>query len=78
MLEVWAAPLSGGRFAVVLFNRSPGEDNITVYWTDIGADPNARLDVFDVWTNTSRSAYVSNYTAVVPARATVYLVLTPA
>jgi alpha-galactosidase len=78
MLEVWAAPLSGGRFAVVLFNRSPGDDSIVVHWADIGVDPNTRLDVYDVWANANRQAYIGNYTAAVPARATAYLLLTPA
>lgn len=78
MLEVWAAPLAGGRFAVVLFNRSPGDDSIVVQWADIGADPSSRLDVYDVWAKANRQTYIGNYTAAVPARATVYLLLTPA
>lgn len=78
MLEVWAAPLASGCFAVALFNRSPGDDNITVHWADIGAAPNARLDVYDIWADANRLVYVNEYTAAVPARATVYLILTPA
>lgn len=34
-LEVWAGPLAGGSFAVVLLNRSPQDDDITVEWASL-------------------------------------------
>ena len=78
MLEVWAAPLSGGRIAVVLFNRSPGDDEIVANWADIGAAPGAAYDVYDIWADSDRGSFTNTYTAAVPARATAYLILTPA
>ena len=77
MLEVWAGPLSNGGIAVVLFNRSPGDDEIVANWIDIGATAGAAYDVFDVWAGVNRGKFSNAYTAAVPARATVYLVLSP-
>jgi hypothetical protein len=37
MLEVWVGPLVNGSFAVSLFNRSPGPDNITLTWDALPA-----------------------------------------
>jgi hypothetical protein len=34
--QVWAGPLEGRAWAVSLFNRSPGDDSITVSWSDLG------------------------------------------
>lgn len=78
MLEVWAGPLSGGRIAVVLFNRSPGDDSIVAHWADIGAAPGAAYDVYDVWAGVDRGIFTKAYMAAVPARATAYITLTPA
>ena len=78
MLEVWAAPLAGSRFAVVLFNRSPGDDHIVGNWADIGADPATAYHVYDIWAGADRGTFTESYTAAVPARATAYLILTPA
>jgi len=36
--EVWAGPLSGGDFAVILFSRSPNTQTIVANWADIGID----------------------------------------
>ena len=77
MLEVWAAPLAGGGIAVVLFNRSPGDDEIVANWADIGATQGASYRVFDIWAGVDRGVFAKSYTAAVPARATVYLTLTP-
>ena len=78
MLEVWAGPLVNGGIAVVLFNRSPGIDEIVANWSDIGAQQGVAYAVYDVWAGVDRGTFLRSYTAAVPARATVYLVLTPA
>ncbi len=76
MLEVWAGPLSDGRIAVVLFNRSPGDDTMVVHWSDIGAT--GSYAVYDIWKGSASGVFAGSYTTDVPARATVYLLLTPA
>jgi len=62
---------------VVLFNRSPGDDEVVARWSDIGAAPGASYGVFDVWAGADRVSFTGSYTAAVPARATAYIILTP-
>ncbi|TVU11105.1 hypothetical protein EJB05_44669, partial [Eragrostis curvula] len=49
--EVWAGPLSGGRAAMVLWNRGPAGASITARWSSIGLDPATVVDVHDLWTD---------------------------
>ncbi len=81
---MWVAPLSGGRWGAVLFNRSPAPDSITLEWevlTGGGAPPvppTARFDVRDVWAGLDRGVFAAAYTApTVAAHGVVMLVLTP-
>nr|TKW32441.1 hypothetical protein SEVIR_2G168750v2 [Setaria viridis] len=48
--EVWAGPVSGGRVAVVLWNRGPAEASITASWSSIGLRASAVVDAHDLWT----------------------------
>lgn len=77
MLEVWMAPLTGSRVAVVLNNRSPGDDTITATWATLGLSPSARYDVFDIWANVDRGTFAGSYTATVVSHGVAFLVLTP-
>ena len=78
MLEVWAGALSGGRWAVALFNRSPSDDVIALKWADVGLAPGAAFAVRDIWGVRDLGTFSSDFSRPVPAHATVYLVLTPA
>ena len=49
MLEVWVGPLSGARFAVALFNRSPGPDSITLPFQALNLTAGTSMRVFDIW-----------------------------
>ena len=81
LLEVWAAPLAGGGFAVVLFNRSPAPDAITLTWDDLAAVSPDRtrpgpLSVRDVWEARDAGVYAGSYTeAAVPAHGVTFLAL---
>lgn len=77
MLETWVGPLSGGRFAVVLFNRSPADDTITLNWADMGVAPTAAFAVRDIWAAADRGVRMGAYSAMVPAHGVAFLVLTP-
>ena len=77
MLEVWAGALSGGRLAVALFNRSPGDDTITVRWSDVGLAPGVAIAARDIWAASDLGTFSADFSRPVPAHATVYLVLTP-
>ncbi|CAD6219880.1 unnamed protein product [Miscanthus lutarioriparius] len=48
--EVWAGPLSGGRVAVVLWNRGPTQASITASWSSIGLSTSAVVNAHDLWT----------------------------
>ncbi len=77
-LEVWAKPLTGGRIALALLNRSPANDSITANWSDIGA-PSAsqQYAVRDIWQAADMGVFSSSYTAPVVAHGVAFLVLTP-
>jgi hypothetical protein len=77
-LEVWAAPLAGGRFALGLFNRSPAPDTISVTWPMFNASAAATFALKDVWAGASLGPHVGGYQATVGAHATLYLIATPA
>ena len=48
--QVWAGPLSGGRVAVVLWNRGSAEASITANWSSIGLNASTVVDAHNLWT----------------------------
>lgn len=63
-LEVWAAPLAGGSQAVILFNRSTGNnEQITVNWTDIGFPSEHAALVRDLWARKDLGIFTGNFTS---------------
>ena len=77
VLETWVAPLSGGRAAAALLNRSPGPDTLSVTAADLGWPPGSSFEVRDVWAAADRGTFKGSYTATVEAAAVALLVLTP-
>jgi alpha-galactosidase len=77
MLEVWAGPLTDGRWAVSLFNRSPAADTITVSWDMLGQNSAASFAVRDIWAAADVGTFTGQYSASVAAHSTAFLVLTP-
>ncbi|KAI4347394.1 hypothetical protein L6164_008210 [Bauhinia variegata] len=53
-LEVWAGPLSGGRLAVVLWNRSSSKATVAASWSDLGLKQDSLVHVRDLWEHTTR------------------------
>ena len=49
LYKVWAGPLSGGRIAVVLWNRGSSEASITASFSDIGLKSSDVVDARDLW-----------------------------
>lgn len=82
-LEVWAAPLTGARWAVALFNRSPADDTITVEWGVLSMPggaappPTASFTVRDVWAGVNLGPFNASYSAPVVSRGVALLILTP-
>ncbi|KAF3781492.1 Alpha-galactosidase [Nymphaea thermarum] len=76
-LELWAGPLSGGRVAVVLWNRSSFKSSITAKLNDIGLKSDAVVDVRNVWEHTTRSSVRRKLTATVDSHACKMYVVIP-
>ncbi|CAN6463351.1 unnamed protein product [Victoria cruziana] len=76
-LEIWAGPLSGGRVAVVLWNRSPSKSSITAKWKDIGLKSDAVVDVRNVWAHSTRTSVRRKLKVTVNTHACKMYVLTP-
>jgi hypothetical protein len=77
-LETWAGPLSNGRFAVGLFNRSPAAAPISASWTSFNASATATFDIKDVWSGKDLGSFTGSYTTTVQPQGVAYLILTPA
>ena len=76
MLEVWQGPLTANRIAVALFNRSPGDDSITISWAALNLQNS--YAVRDVWAAQDLGRYGADFSLPVAAHSTRLLVLTPA
>jgi hypothetical protein len=76
-LEVWAGPLSGGNFAAILFNRSPGMTNVTANWSDIGLSSTTRAMVRDLWLHKDLGVYSGSFSSQVPSHGVIMIKLTP-
>jgi hypothetical protein len=73
-LQVYSKTLSGtGRRAVLLLNRTAATANITARWSSLGLSGSAT--VRDPWTGTDLGSSAASYTASVPAKAAVLLVV---
>jgi hypothetical protein len=77
-LEVWAGPLSGGRFAVSLFNRAAVTATITADFASFNASTTTAYAVHDIWENADRGSFTASFSASVPSDAVVYVILSPA
>jgi len=76
-LEVWAGPLSGGNYAVILFNRSSVKATITARWADIGLNSGVTAQARDLWLHQNVGSFTGSYSASVASHGVVFLKLTP-
>lgn len=75
-LEVWSKRLDGDdRYAVILFNRTDEEAEITAPWSDVGLAADAAL-VRDLWAHDDLGVVAEEYTSAVPAHGVVMLDVT--
>jgi hypothetical protein len=77
--QVYAGPLVGGQWAVVLVNRDDVDAaSITLNWNDLGVDPSTSFVVRDLWKHQDLGTFETSFTAVdVAPHASVTLKLTP-
>lgn len=76
-LEVWAGPLSGGRVAVVLWNRASYQATITANWGSIGLKSSDVVDARDLWAHSTIYGVQGQLSASVASHACKMYVLTP-
>ncbi|KAJ4844257.1 Alpha-galactosidase 2 [Turnera subulata] len=76
-LEVWAGPLSKGRVAVVLWNRSSSKSTVTAYWSDIGLKSSTTVKARDLWAHSTQSSVKAQISADLDSHACKMYVLTP-
>ena len=78
MLEVWAGPLTGGRWAVALLNRGAASAPITADFTTFNQTASTAFAVHDIWLNVDKGTFTGTYTATVASEGVAYLILSPA
>lgn len=76
-LEVWARPLTGGRRAVALLNRSKTTQKISVDWETLHYPASLKAGVRDLWQHKSLGVARGNFSAEVPSHGVVMVTLTP-
>jgi len=76
-LQVWAGAISNNKCAVVLFNRSTKEAEITANWEKIGLAAGTSATVRDLWEHKDVGSFTGSYKAGVPAHGVVMLTVTP-
>ncbi|XP_071734013.1 alpha-galactosidase 3 [Rutidosis leptorrhynchoides] len=76
--QVWAGPLSGSRFVVVLWNRCSEAETIKVSWDTFGLDSSTSFSVRDLWKHEDVVAdAVASFGVPVDAHSCEMFVLTP-
>lgn len=76
-LEVWAGPLAHNKVAVVLWNRGGSTSEITAYWSDIGLNSTAVVNVRDVWGHSTIKSVKEHVSASIESHGCRMYVLTP-
>ncbi|KAJ4709972.1 Alpha-galactosidase [Melia azedarach] len=75
--EIWAAPLSGYRVAILLVNRGPVRYAVTAQWDDIGIPQNSTVVARDLWAHKTLPPLVGNLTSIVGSHSCKMYVLKP-
>jgi alpha-galactosidase len=75
--EIWVKQLKDGSRAVILFNRSAAETEISMNWTDLGYPEHLSASVRDLWAGKDLGKVTGKYLAKVASHETVVLRVTP-
>jgi alpha-galactosidase len=75
--EVWLKPLTGGRQALLLFNRATGPAAITSTWAMLGRPTDQKLKVRDLWAHRDLPNARGSYAALVPPHGVQMVVVQP-
>ena len=75
--EVWAKQLADGGRAVVLFNRGPKSQEISVSWTEVGYPQQVAAQVRDLWAHKDLGKLTGKFSAEVPSHGVVMVTVKP-
>ena len=75
--EVWSKQLADGGRAVVLFNRSAKDAEVSVSWTDIGYPQHLAANVRDLWAHKDLGKLSGSFAATVPSHGVVMVTIKP-
>ena len=75
--EIWVKQLKDGSRAVILFNRSAAETEISMNWTDLGYPEHLSASIRDLWAGKDLGKVTGKYSAKVASHETVVLRVTP-
>jgi alpha-galactosidase len=75
--EVWTKQLAAGGRAVVLFNRGPKSQEISVSWTEIGYPQQIAAQVRDLWAHKDLGKLTGKFSAEVPSHGVVMVTVKP-
>ena len=76
--EVWAGPLEGGAYAVVLLNRGNTTSNVTAKWSDFGVNASKEANVRDLWQMKDLGMMKGSVTSMVPSHGSMMYKIMPA
>lgn len=75
--QVWAGPLSGGRLAVVFWNRCSEATSITAKWDTVGLESTVAVSVRDLWKHETSENVTGSMEVTVDTHGCEMYVLTP-
>jgi alpha-galactosidase len=76
-LEVWAKEMKDGSRAVILFNRSAMQQEITAGWADIGYPEHVSASVRDLWLHKDLGKFTGKFSAEVGSHGVVMIAVKP-
>jgi len=76
-LEVWAKQLHDGSRAVILLNRSPGEQKISLTWEDLGYPAHLTAAVRDLWQARELGPFKGGFSTAVAPHSVVMVTVKP-
>ena len=75
--DVWVKPLADGGTAVVLLNRTPVEQTITLNWAELGYPADRAAAVRDLWAHKDLGKFTGKFSAPVASHGVSMIVVKP-
>jgi len=75
--EVWAKEMQDGSRALVLFNRSKADAQMSISWNEIGYPNHLYAEVRDLWQKKDLGKFKGNFSAMVPSHEVIMIRIKP-